>query len=428
MPTITPFRALCYAPSLRRDLDRLVAPPYDVISEERRDRLASRHRNNIVHLDLPRAGPRGDPYDGASRLLEAWIRDHVLARESVPAYFACEQRYRAPSGEERIRRGLFARVQLEPLDGGVVIPHERTLDRPRADRQRLLAVTRTHLSAVFMLHPDPGAEVSRVLAEVCAAETCAQASDDDGTLSRLVRVDDASRIGSLTQRLAGQWALIADGHHRYESALAYRDERRAAGARDAEHVLAFLCSLEDPGLAIFPIHRLVHSLQAFDAERFRTRLRELFDLTRIDGEDALRAALGARLDRAGVFGIALRGETGFWLAEWKEGAGLGRPEMAPIPEPLRNLDVILLHRLVLEGILGITPEAQARQANLDYVKDARDWHAGVRSGRADLGVLMNPTRIEQVIEVTRKELRLPQKSTYFYPKVLSGLVLDPLDP
>jgi uncharacterized protein (DUF1015 family) len=426
MPAVAPFRALTYSPRLRPILDRLVAPPYDVLTEEQRARLLARHDENVVHIDLPRPSAGDEPYAGAARLLDRWIGDEVLVRDAQAALYVCEQRYSPPSGGGATRRGFFARLALEPLGSGSILPHERTLEEPRADRRRLLAATRTHLSAVFLLHSDPGADVAGTIAGALDGETFLQAKDDDGTLSRVVRIEDPERVEFITRRLRDQWALIADGHHRYESALAYRDERRARGLRDAEHVLAFFCSLEDSGLAIFPIHRLVHSLTEFDEAGFRARLVPLFRLERARTADELRAAVSSRSANPGVFGLVLPGGS-CWLLEWKEGEGLGRPELAPIPQPLRRLDVVLLHHLLLEGILGITPEAQARQTNLEYVKDDRSVYERVAAGRAQIGVLMNPTRIQQVIEVTRAGLRLPQKSTYFYPKVLTGLVFDPLD-
>ena len=428
MPTISPFRALSYAPGLRRRLDHLFAPPYDVQTPEQRDALAARHPRSIVHLDLPRAPEGVDPYRASATLLGEFIRDGTFVQEDRPAFYLLEQRYRAPSGEERVRRGFFARLRLEPLEGGIVFPHERTHDEPRLDRKRLLAATRTHLSAVFLLHPDPGGGVARLMRERAATgELFAEARDDEGTVSRVVRLGEERDGAFLVDRLSATWALIADGHHRYESALAYRDERRAAGAADAETVLACFCSLEDRGLSIFPIHRLVHSLGGLDPREFTTRLSDLFSITSFDTERALSAALAERRGRPGAFGMALSGDPGLLLLQWNEGAGLDRVEMASIPGPLRGLDVILLHRLVLEGILGITPEAQARQRNLDYVKDAREVFDRVRQGRAQIGLILNPTRIEQVVDVTRSGLRLPQKSTYFYPKVPTGLVLDPLD-
>ncbi|HYS78015.1 MAG TPA: DUF1015 domain-containing protein [Candidatus Dormibacteraeota bacterium] len=426
MPHIEPFRALVYAPRLRGSLDRLVAPPYDVLSEEQRARLAERHEYNVVHVDLPRPEVGEEPYAAAARRLERWVADAVVTRDDRPAFYACEQRYLGPSGSPAARRGFFARMRLETFGTGSVIPHERTLDRPRADRQRLLAATRTHLSASFLLHPDPAGEVARLVGAALEGEPFEQARDDDGTLSRVVRVDDADRLEFLAARLRDHWALIADGHHRYESALAYRDERRAAGRNDAEHVLVYLVSLQDPGLAIFPIHRLVHSLPDFDAARFCGRLAQAFRLAPAGTGEGLSQAVAARADRPGVLGVALA-DGSFLLAEWKEGEVLTGPEMESTPAALRRLDVVLLHRLVLEGMLGITPEAQGRQANLDYVKDERELFLRVAQGSAQIGILMNPTRIDQVIEVTRSGHRLPQKSTYFYPKVLSGLVFDRLD-
>ncbi len=431
MSVVRPFRALRYAPRFGGDLSSLTAPPYDVISPERRAALAARHPNNIVHLDLPGGGARGegasDPYVRASELLNGWRRQEVLVRDDRPALHVCTQTYVDPAGRSRRRRGFFARLQLEPLGTGTILPHEKTLERPRTDRTSLLRTTRTHLSAVFLLHADPGGAVARLLEEVAAAAPCITAHDDEGTESRLVRLADEGRIRPIVEALGAAWALIADGHHRYESALAYRDERRAAGAADAETILAYFCSLEDPGLSIFPIHRLVRALPDFDPGAFRARLAAHWDVEQVGDLAAAAAALESGRDQPGVFACVFSGTNGATMLRWKEGAGLDRPGMTSVPEPLRRLDVILLHRLILEELLGITPEAQARQDNLDYVKDVREMEKRVRSGAAQLGILMNPTRIDQVIEVSRAGLRLPQKSTYFYPKILTGLVLDPLD-
>src|SRR5438093_5230437 len=238
MPAIAPFRALSYAPRLRASLDQLVAPPYDVQSEQQRALLGARHENNIVHVDLPRSPGGDDSYAAAARRVQGWIHDGILVRDAEPAFYLCEQRYRRPSGGETTRRGFFARLTLEPFGAGTVIPHERTLEEPRDDRTRLLAATRLHLSAVFLLHPDPDGEVARVVGAAMDGPTLEQARDDEGTLSRVVRLGDRERIDFLTRSLRRQWALIADGHHRYESTLAYRVESRARGQHDAEHVVA----------------------------------------------------------------------------------------------------------------------------------------------------------------------------------------------
>jgi uncharacterized protein (DUF1015 family) len=426
MAGIAPFRALTYARHLRAELDRLVAPPYDVLSEAQRSRLIARHENNVVHVDLPRPPAGDEAYAGAARTLDRWIHEEVLERDTRPCFYACEQRYRRPTGGEAVRRGFFARLTLEPFGSGSVIPHERTLDKPRADRLRLLAATRTHLSAVFVLHPDPARVVADTMAGMSAVEPILEARDDEGTVSRVTRLADAEHLEALTRCLRDQWVLMADGHHRYEAALAYRDRRRAQGLKDAEHVLAFLCSLEDSGLSIYPIHRLVHSLREFDAGRFRERLAPRFRLQRVQTREELRQTLFSRSDRPGVFGLVFP-EDGLWVAEWSQDTGPRAAEPSGLPEPLRRLDVVLLHGVLLEEILGITAEDQARQTHLDYVKEIAAVYERVAAGGVQLGILMNPTRIQQVVEVTGAGFRLPQKSTYFYPKVLTGLVFDPLD-
>jgi uncharacterized protein (DUF1015 family) len=398
-----------------------------VIPEDRRDRLAAGHPNNIVHIDLPKEERGDDRYRMAGRRLQLWIRDGVLMRDEKPAIYACEQRSRTPTGDDATRRGFFARLRLEAFDSGIVLPHERTLDEPRADREHLLAATRTHTSAVFFLHPDPGGVVSGLLAEALGGEVFAEARDAEGTVSRVVRIEEGTITRTLQDRLQDQWALIADGHHRYEAALRYRDRRRSDGHRDAESLLAYFCGLEDPGLRIFPIHRLVHSLDRFTAERFRDRLSNLFALRRVDGGDGLREAVSSRRGRPGVFGVLFRGESGGWIAEWKDGSGLDLPRLASVSPVLQRLDVILLHRLVLEELLGITPEAQAQGTHLEYIKEERQLFGKMGEDHAQIGFLMNPTRMEQVVEVTRQGLRLPQKTTFFHPKVQTGLVLDPLD-
>ncbi|HET6277181.1 MAG TPA: DUF1015 domain-containing protein [Candidatus Polarisedimenticolia bacterium] len=427
MATFLPFRALRYSPTHRKRLGDVIAPPYDVISDGLRRRLAARDPHNIVHLDLPVAEGDASAPEASARRLAAWTAAGVLQRDERPAYYLCEQSYLDGEGATRVRRGLFGRLRLETFESGIVIPHERTLEAPRRDREALLEATRAHLSPVFLLHPDPDGRVAGTLERHSEAVMFDSARDDDDVRVRLARLDDRDVVERLQADLRPHWTLIADGHHRYESSLAYRDRRRRDGRQDAEHTLAFLCSLEDAGLTVFPIHRLVHSLSGFDPSAFRSRLGELFRLNSFDGPEALLQALRSRRGRPGVFGLNLQDEPHCWLAEWIDGAGMDRPGFGELAPSLRRLDVILLHRLVLEAVLDITPEAQARQAHLRYVKDESALFESVADGAAQIGILLNPTPIEQVVEVTRQKLRLPQKTTYFYPKVPSGLVLDTLD-
>ncbi|HKQ98192.1 MAG TPA: DUF1015 family protein, partial [Candidatus Polarisedimenticolia bacterium] len=289
---------------------------------------------------------------------------------------------------------------------------------------RLLQATRAALSPVFMLYPDPDGTVSAALDRLAAAAPDARAVDARGVRAQLWRVDDAASIATLTEALRPAWTLIADGHHRYESALAYREERAAAGRDDAGHLLVFLASLADPGLEVLPIHRIVHSVADFEPVRLREALGAWFDLRPCAGRDRLEAAVAAESRASGVFGLTFADGTTS-VARWRDGAGLDHPVMAEVAPPLRRLDVVLLHRLMFEAALGIDAARLARQENLEYHKEAGpvlDLRAG-----AQLGVLLNPTRLDQVIEVSRQGLRLPQKSTNFSPKVPAGLVVDRLD-
>ena len=422
MARLAPFRALRFDAGPPGDLARRLAPPYDVISPERRRTLAA-DPHNIVHLDLPE-GPPERVYEEAAARLESWRRDRTLALDPAPAFYAAEQSFKDASGAARRRRGFFARLGLEPFEAGVVLPHERTLESPRRDRERLLAATRTHLSAVFLLHEDPGGETARLLAVAADNPPERELVDPDGCGLRLWRLGDRATIERLGAAAGRGWTLIADGHHRYESALAYRASRRAAGRDDAPDVLAFLCSAEDPGLVIGPIHRLVHRVPGLDPERAAATLRRRF-VVEPTPRAGLARALRATAAAPGAFGLLFPGRDEGLLLRWRDDEE-GRRALLGVPEPLRQLDVVLLHRLVFEEALGLSPEAQAGSDHLEYVKVEAALLRGVE--QASCGVLLNPTRLAQVVEVSRKGLRLPPKSTYFQPKVPSGIVLDPLDP
>jgi uncharacterized protein (DUF1015 family) len=422
MARIAPFRALRFAVRSDGDLARRLAPPYDVIGPERRAALAA-DPHNIVHLDLPEDG--GDPYAAATRRLDAWRRDGTLDFDREPSFTVAEQTFRDPSGATRRRIGFFARLRIEPLEGGSVLPHERTLEAPRRDRERLLAATRTHLSAVFLLHEDASGEVARRLAGLTTTPPERSLVDPDGCGLRLWRLQESEMVGRITESVARGWTLIADGHHRYESALAYRRERQAAGRDDAPDILVFLVSAEDPGLTIGPIHRLVRGIPAQDPDRLARALEPFFEVERRPRErmaEALREASG----RPGTFGLLFpRDPSGLFL-RWRESDERARRPLERVPEPLRRLDVVLLHRLVFEEALGLSPEAQAGADHLDYVKDEAALLRGLE--KVSLGVLLNPTPLSQVVEVSRSGLRLPPKSTFFLPKVPTGIVLDPIDP
>jgi uncharacterized protein (DUF1015 family) len=421
MPRVEPFRALRYAPAIAPRLAEVIAPPYDVITPEQRGRLAA-HPDNIVHVDLPVAAGGGDRYAAAASILAGWVKDGILIRDPEPSYYLCEQTFRIESGASGRRLGLFARLGLEPYDSGVVVPHERTHEGPRVDRLHLLEATHTHVSPLLLLHSDPGGEVARLLARLAGSPPAAAAQTDEGIGCRLWRLSDPATVERIRGLLRDAWLLIADGHHRYESALEYD---RLRGGRTPGSVLACLCSLEDPGVRVLPIHRRIRGLARFDGARIRAGLSAWFDLDAVARTSDLPALVASRASRPGTFGLMFGDDPGAWVASWREGAGLERPTLAALAPELRRLDVILLHRLVLEETIGLSLEAQSRQDHLEYVKDGAELMRG--AGEAQLSVLMNPMPMEQVMTVARAGLRLPQKSTFFDPKVPSGLVLDPIE-
>ena len=422
MAHVEPFRALRYAVPPAPDITPLIAPPYDVIGPANRKRLAA-HPANIVHIDLPQAETGGDPYREAGERLTGWIRDGVLVRDASDAIYVAEHEFPGPDGLPRRRRGFFARLRIEPYASGIVIPHERTHEGPRVDRSRLLAATGANLSPIFLLHPDPGARVISITGEVAAAPPTAWARLGGHETVRLWRVDERAAVDGLCGLLRDQWVLIADGHHRYESALAHLARESATGrGAAAGHVLAYLCSLEDPGLAVLPIHRVVRPLPGFDPERVRRALERDFELTPIADPAGLAGAVAAGSGRPGVFGLLFGGERGAWVARWRHDGDDEPAGLADLPAPLRHLDVVVLERLVFERALGLAAERRARGDLLEYIKD--DATLIERARNASLAVLLNPTRLDQVTAIARLGLVLPQKSTYFHPKVPTGLVVD----
>ncbi|MCC7537400.1 MAG: DUF1015 domain-containing protein [Deltaproteobacteria bacterium] len=435
MVEIAPIRALRYTSS---ELADLVAPPYDVIGPEQRARLGARSPHNVVHLDLPE-GDGDARYANAAALLARWRSEGVMARDQLPALFCYEQTFEPPGGgAPRTRVGFFALVRAEPYERRAVLPHERTLSGPKEDRYRLMCTTKAALSPVFLLYPDPDRVVAGALSK---ARGHATFTTDDGIRHTLRVLADADALATIRAHLAGVSAVIADGHHRYETALRYAAqvdaERAAAGLAEASpraahrFVLAFLAAVEDPGLAVFPTHRLLHSLPSFDWERAAAGAAEWFEIAELgSGLDA--PALVARLADAGAerpaIAAVLRDGRAYSLRLRGDRDAGTHPTLGARPAVLRTSDVVILHDVLLEGVLGVSRQAQLEQRNITYLKDARDAVARVRGGEGDVLFLLNPTPVPLVRAVAEAGEVMPQKSTYFHPKVLTGLLVHLLDP
>ncbi len=401
-------------------MEHLTAPPYDVIGESERREYERVHPNNIVRLILPgEAGSAADGsfYAGAAALLEQWRREGTLALDPEPAFYPYRQTYEGPDGARAARLGFLGALELEePGRSGAALPHEKTLEAPRQDRTRLIAACRANLSPIFLLHPDSRSEVGRCLSRAIATEPLFRFNDARGVHHELWSLAIPEEVELLKGAMAEDWTLIADGHHRYESALAVRNQfPDVPGSR---YVLAFFCSLKDRGLRIFPIHRLLRPRASLKPEDIGDLLRTRLAVQPLQRASGPEAALAALLEEGrGSFVAALRGEASL-LARFPA----RDPAPGPARDPVESLDPVLLQREVLSGILGLSGEAIAQGA-VGYSADAREAFRQVESGEAAAAFLLNPLSVESVVQAARAGARLPQKSTYFYPKVLTGLVI-----
>jgi uncharacterized protein (DUF1015 family) len=410
---VAPFRAERYGAPPDR-LSRLIAPPYDVIDAAERARYAALDEHNIVHVMLPEAPPGrpgapDDRYAIAAELLASWRARDVLTRDPEPAMYVLAQDFTLPTGERCTRRGVFAAVKAEGYDARRVRPHERTHAGPKADRLALLRATRTNIESIFLLAPDRDRTLANAVAEVARGKPDATA-DLNGVAIRLWTVRDPSRFPLPPSPL-----YIADGHHRYETASAYAQENPAA-----DRVLALIVSARDPGLVVLPTHRVVFGAGR-DIDRMLPRWRDWFDMNPVPtGVDRVQhlAALGRDrtaclvADQSRVLALVLR-----------PGAVLDRLPSLAQSVAVRDLDVARVESLVVKEILG----ASTSTPIVRYVPDAQEALRLVQHGGAALAVLLNPTRVEQVFAVADAGDVMPPKSTYFVPKVPSGLVLRTLE-
>jgi len=437
VPDIRPFRALRYSPEVAGDLAGLVAPPYDVIGPELHERLLARSPRNSVRLDLPAAAPGEDPderYRRVARTVAEWRSDGTLRKDPRPSVYAYEQTYRVPgTSVERTQRGFFARLRIEPFGpGSSVLPHERTLSGPKEDRYRLLRATGLNTSPVVGLFEDPERAASAALSGVAAGPATADLVDDDGVRHRLwvVPAEPGGAAEAMLAVASRGPVFIADGHHRYETALRYRDERRV-NSSETDPAFDFLLMLflgAEEGLTVLPTHRLVRGLGDEGLARLDSApggaLAALFEV-----EPASTAALVERFGAAGALEggagrMGLLTRAGAWLLTARRDALA--PHEAAGGRAVRALDVSLL-AAALDALLGIDAVAVADGQRVAYTKSAADAAAAVAQGGdgVDAAFLLEPTPVASILAVARDGDVMPQKSTYFYPKALTGLLVNP---
>ena len=417
MADVEPLRALHYDLNRTGGLQDVIAPPYDVIDAGRRAELEARSPYNVVRIDLPTGQ---DPYGEAARQLSEWRHEGIIVRDEQPALWALEQEYSGPDGQARTRRGLLARVRVEEYGPGRIRPHERTHPGPREDRLRLTRATKANLSPIFSLFDDPAGAVRTPLEAAMAAGAYGQARDEDGTVNRVWRVTDTAAIEAITNDLNQAELLIADGHHRYETARVYAEEVGGEGAH--RYVLMCLVALEDPGLTVFPTHRLLRGLRPDQHETLASALTRDFDITPLDFTHELAPAYGQPVS-LGYIDAHFRRP---FMLTLKDQA-IADAALAGHAEPYRRLDTAVLEALILKGALGMTDEDIDHLAGLGYARDFENALELVEAAKYDAAFFVAPTPIEQVRAVAAAGESMPPKSTYFFPKVPTGLIFNPLD-
>ncbi|HEY6447764.1 MAG TPA: DUF1015 domain-containing protein [Acidobacteriaceae bacterium] len=446
MARIYPFRALRYnlAQVSARDV---VTQPYDKITPAMQEAYYQRSPWNLVRiiLRLPELfDGEGDLYANAARDFAAWRKAGILAQESRPCVFAYAQRFAAPgqAGVVRERRGFIALGELYPYSQEVVFRHEQTLAKPKADRLNLLRATRAHFGQIFMLYSDPAHTAEQLLFGEGGTEDALpeiEVTDEYGVQHRVWRISDPAKISLLTTSLEDKKLIIADGHHRYETALGYAKERAGVpGAEACERpsgglpqppypeaaAMMTFVNMDSEGLVILPTHRVVFDLKGFSAARLLEAAQVYFDIEELAEHDAAAAMAGLGCE-AGRTAFAAVTAEGWFLLRAKPAAVA--EALREVPARQRQLDVAQLHSLVLEKLLGITPEAIREERNLRYLRDAAEAAGQVGRGEANVAFLMNPVTLDQLREIAFAGEVMPQKSTDFYPKLLSGLAIYALD-
>jgi uncharacterized protein (DUF1015 family) len=414
MADIRPFRGIRYSLDKVKDLDKVITQPYDKVTPELKQDYLARHEDNFVRLILPDGADR---YKASGELCSKWLADGVLERDDKPALYVYHQEF-SVGDLHATRKGFICVFRVDEFEKGTVLPHERTLSKAKADRLDLTRASRKDFEQIFMLYSDPERSVDALLRP--SAEPDIKGTDDFGVVHRVWTMTDKGKISAVQEKMKDMVLLIADGHHRYETALTFRQETEAKNpglSPDAalRFKTAAFVNVADPGLVIFPTHRLVRNLDA-DWDRKLEAFGECFDMTEVADAEA-----EAKLKAAGSHAFVLHtGKDRSWLMTLKDRSSLDRYVEAGHSKNYKDLDVSILHSVIIESLLGISKERI--EDHIKYERDAGKAMARVDSAEFQACFLMNPTRVEQVQTLAAKGERMPQKSTDFYPKLISGLV------
>ena len=407
------------------DISKNVCPPYDIISEEERLEYIAQSENNIIRLEKPVGD---DAYNKAKALYLEFCEKGILAQDEKEGYYVYEEEFEALGNTYKIK-GMFARVRLEEFEKGVVLPHEETLSKAKQDRFDLMCATYTNFSPIYCMYTDEKREITSLIDTMSEDKPKIEFAAKDGVIQRLWKCEDKDINGKVEELFKTKQLFIADGHHRYETGLRFRNKLREDGVitdenHPANFIMMFLIDMENDGLVVFPTHRMVTDLPSFDKEKALSGMKEYFDVTEIKEEEIDEKLSQNVSEKANVLATS---DGKFYLSVMKKDAKEKITAMNPDKsEAYKGLDVTVLHSLILENILGIDKENMAKQINLKYTRDKDEAIANVKNGNANCAFIINPTKVTEIKDVALAGEKMPQKSTYFYPKLITGLVMNNL--
>lgn len=428
MAQIQPFRGLRFTEKAG-DIGALTCPPYDIISEEQRQEYLRENPCNVIRLELPREGE--DPYQQAGETLRCWMEEGLLRQDTQPALYIYEEEFRSgvTEGEVKKVKGFICRVKAEPFSKGVVLPHEETLSKAKQDRLNLMKATGCNFSQIYSLYMDEE-HVTRERIDNLSKDTPRYEFSDGLVTHRLWIVNDPVAINAICEDFADRKLYIADGHHRYETAVNFSNYCHENGIApeggEADYVMMMLVDMEHEGLVVFPTHRLVRDLDSFNAQAVLEGCREHFEVVEMEDISQIEASLKAQYDAGKKAFAFYAGGEGWYLLTLRDISVMA--ELLPDKSAAsQGLDVTVLHSLVLEKLMGIDKENMANQKNLTYTRSMEEALESVEKGESQCAFLLNPTRVTEIRDVAAAGEKMPQKSTYFYPKLITGLVMNRMD-
>lgn len=426
MAEIKGYKGLRFNCEKAGKIEELVCPPYDIISDQQREEYIKTNPHNIIRLELPKGD---DKYNKAAEILKDWLEKGILVKEDKPAIYIYEEEFTA-YGERKAIKGIICRVKLEEFSKGIILPHEFTLSKAKEDRLNLMKATNCNFSQIYSLYMDGGKNTLGKIDSLSKSEPDIQLQDNDNVTHRMWIIKEEKAIADICSDFTDRKLYIADGHHRYETALNYRNYLREQGlAKEGDacdYQMMMLVDMEHPGLVVFPTHRLVRNLDSFNAERVIDGCKEYFDVTEHSDINTIESTLMELYNQGKKAYAFYCGGSSYKLLVLKD-TNIIKKLLPNASTATQQLDVTILHTLILEKIFGIDAENMAKQINLTYTKIFDEAISSVQQGNSQCAFILNPTRVSEIREVASNGEKMPQKSTYFYPKMITGLVMNQLE-